>query len=155
MEQINTDLIGLSVAVIAIILATISLYRSKTTQNALLQYEKVQAELSNQPAAVSNTASAQSSNALIDVSIVDGSLLISNDSTAIAKNVNLTFKNDNHNCILSAELAQLPLAQLKPNEQIRLVASYHTSSAPKKIEVEVSWLNADGSQGSAKKLIKN
>ena len=155
MEELNYDLLGLLVSVLAIVISSVSLYRSHKTQNAFLEFERVHAELSAKQIQELDDAALSRVRANIQVDVVEGSVYLSNNSSAVAREIDIHFDNEDHSCIIRSEFEMLPYSQLSPGQEIKLIGSYNTFDAPRSFSINVTWLNQDDSKGAFQGVVQS
>ena len=147
MEELNYDALGLLASLLAIIISAVSLIRSRNTQKAFLEFERVHAELSAKQLQEMDDLAAARVRANVEVYVIDGSVYLTNNSSAIARDINVHFNKDEDNYIIKSEFEMLPYEQLNPGQEIKLIGSYNTSEAPRSFSIKVTWLNEDDSNG--------
>ncbi len=155
MNESYYNLLGLIVSVVAIIISAISLIRTRKTQKAFLDFERIHAELSSKQLQEMNSVAMARTKANICIEIVEGSVFLINRSCSVARNININFEKNEDNCIFTSELEMLPFPHLNPSQELKLIGSYNTKEAPRVFSIEVTWLNEDDSNGIYTGMIQN
>jgi len=141
------EIINLIIAILALIISTVSILHARKTQTSFLELEKVHVELSKKQLEEISSIEILKNKTNLNVTIYNGSLLITNIGTAKARNIEINFADIKLDCIVLSEKNKLPYPVLNPNEEFKLVASYHTKNAPQLVPIKIQWENMDNSPG--------
>lgn len=147
MDKLNYELLGLLASILALLISLASLIRSRNTQKEFLKFEMIHAELSAKQLQEMKKFDVAKKHANIQIEVIDGSLHLTNISSAVARNVDINFDNEDQNCTIEGELEILPYPQLNSDQEIKLIGYYNTDKAPRTFAVTITWLNEDDSPG--------
>ena len=137
--------LSLAISIVALIISFISIVRARKTQSAFLEFEKIHVELSKKQLQEINEMENNKNKTDLSVNIFDGSMYISNKGSTVATEITIDFSNAEDDCIIGSEKDKLPYPMLNPNEEIKLIGSYNTFSAPQLVPIKMKWKNMDGS----------
>ena len=150
----DTNLLGILISAVALIVSVISLIRTRKTQNKLLEFEKVHAQLSKMQISDLCALKALKFKADVCADLFDGSIYLENKGASCASNINISFETESDNHIIGSELEHLPIGKLDAGRNFKLIGSYNTCDAPPVFTVIVSWENEDGTKKSNREVLK-
>jgi hypothetical protein len=148
------EILSLLTSILAVSVSLLALYRTRKTQNAFLELEKVHAELSRKQLEEFKEKEKLKSKALLKAEMEHGSsstyyIHILNNGNSCAKNI--TFELDEgceHNPLIKGDYDnKLPYQILNPNEEFRLFASILLSVSQSIYPIILKWMNEDGTNG--------
>lgn len=150
------ELLTLLVSVLAVVVSTISLIRTRKIASQQLQLEKITAELSKKQLEQILENEKQAEQAFIDVELYsvgsNNELSLTNNSHAVAQDIQLKFISDYDPTIQSDFESKIPISSLRPGKEVTLIAISEMGT-PSSFEVEVTWTNPDGNVVSDKQTI--
>lgn len=141
------EFITLCVSVLAVVVSTISLIRTRKTADQQLHLEKITSELSKKQLEQILETEKQAEKAFIDLELYsvgsNNELSITNTSHAVAQDIQLKFIGEHDPTIQSDFDSKIPISSLRPGKNVTLIA-VSEMGAPSSFEVEVTWKNPDG-----------
>lgn len=145
------EVLTASTAVVALIISSVSLIRTRRIQSKQLEYEAISAALAKKQLELLTKEEQLDERAhitaeLVKVGISDYRFVIMNQGAAVASNV--TFKIDPmspDNPLLKSEAeGKLPYPSLQPGQSFTLIADFNLDSALS-YDVYLEWKNPNGS----------
>lgn len=148
--MLNYNLLSLLISLLAVIIAAVSLSRTRRVQEEQIKLQKVTADLSAKQLTVLERDEKEKISADIHADLVNEgggsySFMISNIGSAPASNVE--FDTEPSSLILGDHERKLPAPILNPHGTIKLLANIHMGSPPT-FKAKASWTNPDGKQDS-------
>jgi hypothetical protein len=143
----NFEIISILLSSTALVISLVSIVRSRKTQADFLKLEKVHAELSRKQLDEIELNESKKGKTQLAIFIQDGNIILSNEGSVKAKDIELEFSKDEDNKLVGGEWSKLPYPILNPSEQFKLVAAYDNKQASPIFAIKVKWTNHDGSKG--------
>lgn len=144
------EIISTLVSVLAIIISSISLVRTRKLAKEQLELEKITANLSQLQ--IENLAEEKANKNKPNFNVTLSKLgksyyfYISNTGQGSAYNVKFELVNCEDSPLISSELEDMfPHPEMKNNSRIKLIAAIHMSS-PRKYQVKLSWEDSNKNQ---------
>lgn len=148
------ETLTLCVSVIAVVIAAVSLVRTRTVQRKQLELQALAAALARKQLTLLQQDEETKNKANITVELVEAGrtdfrFVLSNQGKAAATKVNLgVAKNSSDNPLLADECERkLPYPRLEPGQSFTLIAALHMGSAMS-YAIHLNWENPDGSKES-------
>jgi len=133
---------------VALVIAAISLTRTRKVASQQIELERITAELSAKQLEMLQAREAALSKAQIDVDLEgygsDYNFIISNVGGAEARNVTFKIEGEDDPVVSSEYKDKIPIPSLRPGKSVQLMAALHSGSTFK-YKVLVSWQNPDAS----------
>jgi hypothetical protein len=145
-------LLSLLAALVAVVIATVSLVRTGALQSQQLRLNEVIEELSRKQLAMLASSQAASQQARV-VANLEGSsshrwFTLTNQGAAPAKDVGFELVSCPDSPLVKGEAdLKLPIPLLQPGQAVRLIAAIHMGS-PLTYFAKVTWTNPDGAKVS-------
>ena len=150
------EIFSLIVSSLAILVAVVSLVRTRKIAAQQIELEKITAELSKKQLDILTSEELARSKAYIDVELEDfgntHKFIVTNKGGAEATNVNFSIPGDGSPLVANEYTKKIPIKSLKPEKSVTLIAAISMGS-PHEFNVFVSWNNPDGSQQNEKYLV--
>jgi hypothetical protein len=140
-------LITVLVSIFGLIVAVVTLVRSRKNQKESLGYQKVAAELNIKQLNELEEKEKLKSRTELTAQIYSGNIIIENYGASIATNIQLEFIKPEDNCLITGENSKLPYPRLNPSEDFKLLATNNVKGSPSIITVIIKWENQDGTLG--------
>ncbi|WP_286739690.1 hypothetical protein [Psychrobacter sp. UBA3068] len=142
------EVLSLIISILAAIISTISLVRTRELAKEQLELEKVTAELSRLQIESITEQKTEKTKPKFNVSLTKlgktYNFYISNTGQGSAYNVNFELIDCEDSPLFDSELSEMfPYQEMKPSSRIKLLASLHMNS-PSKYQSMVSWENESG-----------
>ncbi len=141
------EILTLVVSLLAVIVSTVSLVRTRKIAAQQLDLEKITAELSKKQLEKIIESEEDDIKALIEVSLhssgTNNELVISNNGKAEAKNVSIRVLGDYDPTIRGDFESKIPIKSLRPGRSVSLFAATEIGT-PSSFDIEVTWENPDG-----------
>ena len=142
------EIVSLIVSLVAVVIALVSLVRTRKVASQQIELERVTAELSAKQLDILNAEEKSLSKAQIDVELEgfdsDYHFIITNVGGAEARNVTFKIEGEENPLIESEYQDKIPIPSLRPGKSIQLIAALDIGSSSKYNAV-VSWQDPDGS----------
>ena len=136
-------------------MSLVSIVRSRKTQSDFLRLEKVHAELSRKQLDEIELNESSKGKTQLAIFIQGGNIILSNQGSVEAKDIELEFEKDEDNKLVGGEWSKLPYPILNPSEQFKLVAAYDNQQAPPIFAIKIKWTNPDGSKGEYEGVLQS
>ncbi len=144
------EVVTLLISLLAVVVATVSLVRTRRIAEQQLELEHITAELSRKQLEIINAEEKALKIAHIDVELEgygnEYKFVISNHGGVEANDVNFHIEGEDNPLIPNEYEQRIPIKSLKPGKSVKLIASF-TLNSPREYNTFVRWLNPDGSQG--------
>ena len=144
------EVLSLVTSILAVVLSTISLMRTRELAKEQLELEKVTAELSKLQIESITEQKTNQTKPKFNVSLTKlgkaYNFYISNTGQGSAYNVNFELIDCEDSPLFTSELIDIfPYQEMKPSSRIKLLASLHISS-PSKYQSRISWEDESGNK---------
>ncbi len=144
------ELLTILISIIAIIISTVSLVRTRKIAMEQIELEKITAELSRlQIKEIAEQEELKTKPQLnVEITTIgkETNFVIANTGKGSAYNLDIELIGCTDNPLLSPE-EKLPCPEMKPNSRIKLFAAMHMNS-PISYQVKLIWQEASGVQKS-------
>ncbi|WP_114700497.1 hypothetical protein [Psychrobacter proteolyticus] len=142
------EVLSLIVSILAAIISTISLVRTRELAKEQLELERVTAELSRLQIESITEQKTEKTKPKFNVSLTKlgkaYNFYISNTGQGSAYNVHFELIDCEDSPLFDAELSEIfPYQEMKPSSRIKLLASLHMNS-PSKYQSMISWEDVSG-----------
>ena len=142
------EVLSLIISILAAIISTISLVRTRELAKEQLELEKVTAELSRLQIESITEQKTEKTKPKFNVKLIKlGEIykfFISNKGQGSAYNVNFELIDCEDSPLFDSELTEIfPYQEMKPSSEIKLLASLHMNS-PSKYQSRISWEDKSG-----------
>ena len=151
----NFEIVSILLSSTALVISLLSIVRSRKMQAEFLRLEKVHVELSRKQLNEIELNESNKGKTQLAISIQDGNIVLYNEGSAKAKDIELEFSKDEDNELVRGELSKLPYPILNPSEEFKLVAAYNNKQAPSVFAIKVKWVNQDGSKGEYEGVLQS
>ena len=145
----NYEIISGCVSLLAVIVAAISLFRTRRISMQQIELERITANLSKKQLDMLHAEEAEWSKAHIDVELtkIDNlyKFVITNIGNSEAKNIHFHLDGEGNPLIANEYADKIPVKSLKPRKSVSLTANF-TLATPTSFSTYVRWNNPDGSQ---------
>ena len=144
------EVLSLTISIIAAIISTISLVRTRELAKEQLELEKVTAELSRLQIESITEQKTDKTKPKFNVSLTKlgktYNFYITNIGQGSAYNVNFDLIDCEDSPLFASELVDIfPYQEMKPSSRIKLLASLHMNS-PSKYQSRISWEDENGNK---------
>ena len=143
------EILTLLISTLAVFVAVISLIRTRSISEKQLKLEKITAELSKKQLQQIKEKELAEEKAYIDVEFVDSGdnnqIILTNHGYSEAKDVKLKIYGEYNPLIPSEYEEKFPVKLLRPGKFVTLWAADEFGT-PDNYEIEVSWIDPDGSK---------
>ena len=150
------EILSILVSILAVVVALVSLARTRKLNEKQVELQKITAELSKKQLELIQESEIALSVAQVDVELEgygsDYQFIISNVGGAEAKNVDFVLNGDDSTLIKSEFKRKIPIHALRPGKSVELSASIFKGS-PRSFNINVSWENPNGDIGNDKFLL--
>jgi hypothetical protein len=141
------EILTLVVSLLAVIVSTISLFRTRRIAAQQLDLEKITAELSKKQLEKIIESEEDALKAFVEVDLhssgTNNELVISNNGMAEAKNVSIRVLGDYDPTVRGDFESKIPIKSLRPGRSVSLLAASEFGT-PSSFDIEVTWNNPDG-----------
>ena len=141
------EILTLAVSLLAVIVSTISLVRTRRIAAQQLDLEKITAELSKKQLEKIIESEEDALKASVEVVLHssgdNNELLICNNGRAEAKNVSIKVLGDYDPTVSSDFESKIPIKSLRPGKRVSLIAVSEFGT-PSSFDIEVTWENPNG-----------
>ncbi|MBH0006210.1 hypothetical protein [Psychrobacter sp. SWN149] len=142
------EVLSLIISILAAIISTISLVRTRELAKEQLELEKVTAELSRLQIESITEQKTEKTKPKFNVSLTKlgkaYNFYISNTGQGSGYNVNFELIDCEDSPLFTSELMEIfPYQEMKPSSRIKLLASLHMNS-PSKYQSRISWEDESG-----------
>ena len=143
------EILTLLISLLAIIVAVVSLVRTRKIQDKQLEFQKIAADLSTKQLEIIQKEEAARINVRLEKFGSGYKFIITNVGKAVAKDIHFSLDGRaGDNPLIPSEYAEkIPIPALHPGNSATLHASLHMQSAMR-YTVCVRWKNPDGRQVS-------
>lgn len=148
------EIITSVISIVALVVSVVSLVRTRKNQEKLLEFEEVHAALSKHQLEEIKIQDALKLKANISVSLEgytsDFKFYIENNGPASAREIRFSLINElEHNPLVSGDFeGKLKYPSLEPGDCYYLLASFPISVTQNIYEVELRWVNEDGTNAT-------
>lgn len=147
----NFETLTLLVSVLAVVISTISLVRTRKLAKEQLELERVTAELSRLQIQSLEEDRESKTKPKFNVTLSKlgktSFFYISNTGEGTAYEVNFELVDCEDSPLTSDLSEKFPHPEMKPNSRVKLIAAMHLGS-PSKYQVKLSWKNSSGENQS-------
>ncbi|MAD45463.1 MAG: hypothetical protein CMI02_07715 [Oceanospirillaceae bacterium] len=147
----NFETLTLLVSLLAVIISTISLVRTRKLAKEQLELERVTAELSRLQIQSLEEDRESKTKPKFNVTLSklgkSSFFYISNTGEGTAYEVNFELVDCEDSPLTSDLSEKFPHPEMKPNSRVKLIAAMHLGS-PSKYQVKLSWKNSSGENQS-------
>lgn len=147
----NFETLTLLVSVLAVVISTISLVRTRKLAKEQLELERVTAELSRLQIQSLEEDRESKTKPKFNVTLSklgkSSFFYISNTGEGTAYEVNFELVDCEDSPLTSDLSEKFPHPEMKPNSRVKLIAAMHLGS-PSKYQVKLSWKNSSGENQS-------
>ena len=147
------EVLGILVAIVAVIISTVSLVRTGKLQRQQIRLNELTEELSKKQLEIMAKGELANQQTHVEVALnkigSSWQFLLTNMGTAVARNVNLELIDCPDSPLVRGDYdKKLPIHLLQPGQTVRLLASIHLGSPPN-FKARISWTNQDDSDKTA------
>ena len=141
------EILTLLISILAAIVSTVSLVRTRKIAAQQIELEKVTAALSKKQLEKIIESEEEASTAFIEVSLhsygTNNQLVITNTGGAEAKNISIKILGDYDPTEKGDFESKIPIKSLRPGNSVSLLAASEYGT-PSSFDIEVTWENPDG-----------
>ena len=144
----NFEVLSLFISTLAVLIATVSLIRTRTLAKEQLELERVTAQLSKLQIESITETKINSTKPKFNVSLTklgkSYNFYISNTGQGSAYNVSFELIDCENSPLSTGEILDIfPYQEMKPSSRIKLIASIHIGS-PIKYQSKITWQDENG-----------
>ena len=143
------EIITTLVSLLAVIVASVSLYRTREIASQQLELERTTSELSRKQLEIIAAEEKALQKAHIDVELegygADWRFVITNNGAAEASDVNFYLEGEGNPLVANDYAEKIPIRALKPGKSISIYAAL-SMGVPRQYTTNVRWNNPDGTQ---------
>ncbi|TQV65687.1 hypothetical protein FKG94_28215 [Exilibacterium tricleocarpae] len=152
----NFEIITTLISVLAVVISTISLIRTRKQAKKLMEYERLHAEVSRRQLAEMDEVKSQKNKTSLVAEIEHypenhaSSFVIMNNGISDATNIyfSLTEENESNPIVQKSLENKTPYQLLRPGEYYDIAASFPINIKQQVFNICLRWSNADGTQSN-------